>query len=61
LIHSRLCIMMIKDKDRNLNKSLSRRSLSVEDCDEKARGSLQSSTERLQRGGSEEVLIKQKI
>ena len=35
---------------------LPRRSLSAEDCDERERNSLQSSAERLQRGGSEEVL-----
>jgi len=33
-----------------------RRSLSIEDCDEQARESLQSSAERLQRGDNEEVL-----
>jgi len=32
-----------------------RRSLSAEDCDEKTRNSLQSSAERLQRGGSKEI------
>ncbi len=35
-----------------------RHSLSAEDCDEKARNPLQSSAERLQRGGGEEVLNK---
>ena len=33
-----------------------RRSLSAEDCDEQTRDLLQSSTERLQRSRSEEVL-----
>ena len=36
-----------------------RRSLSTEDCDEQARDSLQSSNERLQRGGNllEELVL----
>jgi len=39
--------------------SLSRRSLSAEDCDEKTRNSLQSSAERLQRGGGEDYFNKE--
>jgi len=39
----------------DLKSVLSHRSLSAENCDKKTRNSLQSSAEKLQRGGSEEV------
>ena len=53
-----------KSVKKNKNKASlllsSRRSLSAEDGDAQTRNPLQSSAERLQRGGSEEVLIKKK-
>ncbi len=47
-----------KEKETNLS---SRRSLSAEDCDEQTHDSLQSSAERLQRGGNNSDIINHKI